>query len=76
MYIWLHIAISTHIFVLNTTKRCAQYFHRAFTIGSWCRLHQAKTATVYYYPTSMQRAAAPAQLPCYIVRQLKRHHYK
>ena len=31
MYIWLNIAIYTHIYGLNTRKRCAQHLYSAFT---------------------------------------------
>ena len=64
MYIWLCIAIYTHIYSIYSPKRCAQYLHNACTPR---KLVHA-TLGLYSYgiakPTSIWRFSVPAQLPC------------
>ena len=60
--------------------RCLRGVQDLFTahshLKSWCALHQADTAMVQCYQTSMQRAVVPAQLPLYMVIQLNILPYK
>ena len=70
-FIWLYIPIYA-AFRCPTGAQDILHSH----LGSLVVLHQAATAMAQCYPTSMQRAAAPAQLPCHMVIQLNKNRYK
>ena len=71
MYILLHMVI--YIYTAFRHLRGAQDLFTSHSYpGSWCILHQADTAMVKHYPTSMQRAVELAQLPRHVVIQMNK----
>ena len=63
-YIQMHLRVAYNTFTAHSHP------------GSWRALDPANTVTVKHHPSFPQRAAALAQLPCYVVIQLNRYHYK
>ena len=72
-FIWLYIPINAEF---RHWRDARDTFKIHSNPKSWCRLQQADIATVQPYLTSTHRAEVPAQLPCYVERQLNRYQYK
>ena len=68
LYIWLHIAIYTHTCTILVPERHMRPIHSTFT----ARKHGTHyKGTVQRYPTSLQRAVAPTELPGHSDNQLR-----